>query len=694
MRLTPTDITQFVRLEQCERYLRFRLAERAGQKFMEDYDVIPQRITPLLSLSGHTFEEGIETDLAKRLPTVNYAIKYGKSHNRPENNNEIVQEARKLLPGQTLLLFQPRLEADIGGWLLRGDVDLLRLAKTPFGTLHVFIADMKSTVKVKVEHRLQVAFYRIMLERIFKDAGISHNTVQTGILYRPPADPTPEDEEEIKPLRDAAKQTFNLADALLEIIADQEAYLQSAQDLVLGKESTARRVAGTPFEAIPYVLSFKCDGCLYNEFCMKWSAEKEDLSLLPYMTGTDKDAMRRVGVTTVQSLATLKDFIPSTGTDTPTELVPAPGRETQVKQIAATWSVGHRLDELIHRAKSFRRSVRKDGTQALSYIPGKGNSTLPVSTPDLNPNLVRIYLDAQQDYLEDRVYLVGALVVACKDGTPVGRQAVVRLMDGPPDTVAKERHLFEDWNRELVKAVVELAVSGGPEGEKKSAPIHVIFFDRHEQRLMLEGLARNFPPIIHATPPLYDFLTQIAAFDSPIATFLDEEMRTFKNFPMTCQSLQSVAAYLRFDWNTPHRFRELFKARLFDYMGKLENDGTSEWYTRRSRFNSSRPLEYAYAAWGQLPTPGPGKGDEFAGLPGRDEGLADSLPGARLERAPGTRCQLGLRQPKHAENTVCPARPGKLRGQGGRPGPCSARICHHRTNGRADRLEGHPPCPT
>src|SRR5450631_1885796 len=88
MRLTPTDVTQFVRLEQCERYLRFRLAERAGQDFMKEYDVIPQRITPLLSLSGHIFEEGIEADLAKRLVTVNYALKYAKDHNRPDNNNE------------------------------------------------------------------------------------------------------------------------------------------------------------------------------------------------------------------------------------------------------------------------------------------------------------------------------------------------------------------------------------------------------------------------------------------------------------------------------------------------------------------------------------------------------------------------------------------------------------------------------
>jgi predicted RecB family nuclease len=381
-RLTPTDVTQFVRLEQCERFLRLRLAERAGQDFMKEYDVIPQRMTPLLSLSGHTFEEGIESDLAKRAATVNYATKYAKAHNRPENNTEVVDEARRLVPGQSMILLQPRLEAELGGWRLRGDVDLVRMERAADGTLRIFIGDMKSTVEVKVEHRLQVAFYRLMLEHILQKAGIGHDTIQTGILYRPPADPTPEDEAEIQPLREAARQIFGLADALLEVVADPEAYLQSAHDLVLSQDSTARRVAATEFDAIPYSLSFKCDGCLYNEFCMKWSAETEDLSLLPYMTGTDKDALRKVGITTVQSLATLKEFAPTSGSGAATELVPAPGREAQVKQIAATWSVGPRLDELIHRAKSFRRSVRRDGTQALSYIPGKGNSTLPI--PDWN----------------------------------------------------------------------------------------------------------------------------------------------------------------------------------------------------------------------------------------------------------------------------------------------------------------------
>src|SRR6516164_5227580 len=117
LRLTPTDVSQFVRLEQCERFLRFRLAERAGQKFMEEYDVNPQRITPLLSLSGHEFEDGIEEMLGKKFATVNYAKK-SAAHDRPDNNQEVIEETRSLKPGKVVLLFQPRLKTELQGWLL------------------------------------------------------------------------------------------------------------------------------------------------------------------------------------------------------------------------------------------------------------------------------------------------------------------------------------------------------------------------------------------------------------------------------------------------------------------------------------------------------------------------------------------------------------------------------------------------
>ena len=115
MRLTPTDVSQFVRLEQCERFLRFRLAERAGQKFMKEYDVTPQRITPLLSLSGHDFEEGVEKALGKHFPTVHYAARASQAHNRPDNNREVVAGARSPKPGKAAPPFRPRLEVEPAG---------------------------------------------------------------------------------------------------------------------------------------------------------------------------------------------------------------------------------------------------------------------------------------------------------------------------------------------------------------------------------------------------------------------------------------------------------------------------------------------------------------------------------------------------------------------------------------------------
>src|SRR5262249_58770199 len=111
------------------------------------------------------------------------------------------------------------------------------------------------------------------------------------------------------------------------------------------------------------------------------------------MSGVEKEALRRHGIDAIEALAKLKD-LRADG-----ELAAAAGQEALVRRLAATWPVGPRLDELIHRARSFRRNVRKDGTLALGYIPGKGSSTLPVSTPERNPNLVRVYVDSPHPYL-------------------------------------------------------------------------------------------------------------------------------------------------------------------------------------------------------------------------------------------------------------------------------------------------------
>ena len=282
-----------------------------------------------------------------------------------------------------------------------------------------------------------------------------------------------------------------------------------------------------------------------------------------------------------------------------------------MRRLATTWPVGPRMDELIHRARAYRRHVKKEPLDALSYIPSKGYGSLPHSDAELNPNLVRVYVDTQHDYLLDRVYLVGARVEACEDGMAKRSRSIVHVTDGPPEDPAQEKKLLVDWTRDLLEAVVDLAF---PDTEGLSrAPVHLIFYNRFGFRLLLDALGRNFQEILGETPPLYDFLTQVAGFDSPVVTFLEQEIQEFQNYPILCQSLQSVAIYLGFDWDQPQPFREIFRQRLFDYVGKLDsNDENSEWYTRRARFNSQVPLEYAYAAWKQLPAPPDGKADPFA----------------------------------------------------------------------------------
>ncbi len=67
-----------------------------------------------------------------------------------------------------------------------------------------------------------------------------------------------------------------------------------------------------------------------------------------------------------------------------TELVPAAGKSALARRLAATWPVGQRLDELIHRARRYRR-WKKDDIEALTYIPSKGYGSLPYSDADAEP---------------------------------------------------------------------------------------------------------------------------------------------------------------------------------------------------------------------------------------------------------------------------------------------------------------------
>ncbi|MGH2391239.1 MAG: PD-(D/E)XK nuclease family protein, partial [Chloroflexota bacterium] len=417
------------------------LHERSGHyNFMRDYGTTPQAISPLLTRSGARFEKTIEREVQARFPTLMLGTKAGGGGRRDNDNARVVDRARGLAAGDVLLIFQPRLEVAVAGWQLRGDLDILRLERDAKGALHILIADMKSSSSAKVEHRLQVAFYHEMVAALFDGHVVPYSTITLGILYRGPADSerplTAEDAAIRESQLAAAEATFGTRAGLLELVSEADDYIAAVSDLVTGPASTATRVGRAEFDALPYHLTAKCDGCLYNEFCMKWSAERDDLSLLPHISAQDKGALRRAGVMTARQTAALKVLQPADQNDGqgPT-LTLVPETADLVRRLSATWPVGPRLDELIHRAQRYRK-WKGDPIEALSYIPGKGYGSLPFSAPTHNPNLVRVYIDAQQDYLGDRLYMLGALVVGCENGEPAPerRRGMVHLAGGPPDS--------------------------------------------------------------------------------------------------------------------------------------------------------------------------------------------------------------------------------------------------------------------
>ncbi|MGC4042396.1 MAG: AAA domain-containing protein [Armatimonas sp.] len=592
--LSPTDFSQQLRLGRCERYLRLRMVEREhGRGFLTEAGAYPQEPSALLSEDGDDFEGQIIAAL-RETRTVLPSIDAARS---------------ALSPGQSALIFQPRLEARLGRWNIRGDADIIELFCDAKGVLSAHIIDVKSSEGARVEHRLQVAFYAALLEAVH---GIP--APRLAILHR--------------------GESTDGWPATLATVTDPAAYRAEVDALVQGEHALADRLADAPFENLFFALESKCDGCRYGELCQKTAREEKDLSIVPYLSARDKRALLSAGIRSAEALANLKDL------DGEALTTPQASIET-VRRLAST-SAGPRLDELILRA---RRAVE---LPTLTTIPGLGHSTLPHTSPELHPNLVTVFLDLQSDPGLKRAYLAASRVITYEEGAPVRSENIVELLERPPATDDDERALLTRWTARTLEAVARLAAPDA-DGNLK-VPLHLVFFDPAGESALLDTLARHLEALTETTPALYDLLTQPAAYDSPSISFLTNEIRERRNWPLLCPSLHNVASYLKFDWG---ELKEQFKAGVFD-------GGPN-----RPRHSSRLPGEYSRATLGTLPA-NDARFDPFRGVSRADllafaakrmeamAHVADALP--KNERASKTPFDLAkLLTPEPRAHTLADA---------------------------------------
>jgi len=283
-------------------------------------------------------------------------------------------------------------------------------------------------------------------------------------------------------------------------------------------------------------------------------------------------------------------------------MVPAPGRAEEVARVGARWPLAGRLPVLSQRARAALRRL-DPAVEAKSYLFGSDYGSLPDESQ--YPDLVKVFVDAQRDYLEDRLYLIAALVVG-----PSGASEVVEMLPGRPGTES-EREMLVSWLQKVLPAV-------GRVSDSPLAPLHIYLYDRRGQQALLDALARHFEALC-AVPAFYDLLTSSPALTQGMVSFLAEEVRSRLNLGSVCQNLYQVARELGFKWEAgSRRFWKLFSRRVFDNLRTYEREPASGEFRpaaekakgavpveAAARFGTEIPLEYAYAAWGLLGEAGP-----------------------------------------------------------------------------------------
>jgi hypothetical protein len=600
LRVAPTDIASYLRLDQCERFLKLQLHLRnAGSGFLAEADVAPQALSSLLSEIGEAFEEITLEELRQSVAVLDFSLQRSTS----TDNREIIRVAAELAPGERVVLAQPRLSVVVDGWSIRGDLDLLMVERHGHGA-HFTVFDTKSSSSSRIEHRIQIAIYRAMLDNLLRAAGVPATAIDMGILYRGTSHPEllSEDEQETDRRHRDAALVLGIENARLDLIQDATLYLDAVNDLLFAEHAVARMVVRKPLNETNFQLTRICDGCFFNEFCLRRAYETDDLSLLPFVGIDAKQALARKGVVTTASLAALMAPVKTeiAGVERMV-LAPAAEHAPVCRELTDDRAIAGRLPELVSRARRYRRALGDEFVER-NEIFGAGYGTLPYSAADHDPNLVRVYIDVQRDHLVDRLYLISALVQGNEQGQPVPerRRLIVKLAEEPPATDEIERALFVEFLGELLHAVTGLAAPN-ESGEQK-APIHLIFYERAGLQALLQALGRHADTVLGSTA-LYDFMTQLPAFDSPLVSLVSEEIRALKNYPVLAPSLYAIARFLGFDWDGERNLRSIFRSQVFDDTRpfvETEGEEADRWFTGRARFGSDIPLEYAYNSWGRL----------------------------------------------------------------------------------------------
>ncbi|OBH37156.1 hypothetical protein A5690_07065 [Mycobacterium intracellulare] len=603
--VSASEIGEFVRHDSCQRRFRLAAENRREARTLPFYERLFNTLDVVLTRAGHERED-IWTRFLDDSGVVNI------TGERPDDADslypdwqEFVDNAAPLVAGRAGYAREVRLNGVVGAFAVTGRADFLLIVwrgETPV----VRIVECKASRRDRTYHRLQLALYRLLVRELLTQvplivAGIEITDVEAVVAR---IDETTNENQDILAL-DPLDLEMEEADVRRLLAAD----------------GTLETILATDLDQLPYELAAKCDSCVFDVHCFPESARQRRHELLG-MRSSSATALRGAGVATIDDLADLD-----------------PGGE-QARAVRADPAFADDLDALIATAATRRTTLPRTGQQEelpaafpVTALPGNVPSQLPQHEFD-GERLIRIYLNVDYDYTENRIGALAAHVTASRgtlhpaweltdrtyaDGTPVPHPApqvverltridpasgdevaieqpvsarVIRFVKGSqwsgdygPDTGA-ERELIQNFLMELINAIADIAGDaelGGAEDGR--ARVHFYVWSRSEITQLVEACTRASSRLLAALRELFGCR---AGLEQLIYSCLQDEVTNRYALGWTSRGLVVASSLTwygqRFHWTRrvsgqTVQLDRIFTQDLFDFRTTLAMQDATTWTT-------------------------------------------------------------------------------------------------------------------
>lgn len=616
--LDPSAIGEFISLDGCPRYHKFHFTDYESERRNErDWKEAFEPLSLLFAKDGNAFEETVEDKLSQFAHSE-------RKHEHIDDWNDSCSQLTSIFgtvadrppSDEPTLLYQSRLGLSIEAWPVAGDADIIAVWPTDSG-VRIRVFDIKASHEKKTYQQIQVAVYTILLRQFLERHSPNYTWELEGGVITRDTDLTSGAPDDL-PVFDVSPRELDVRNLLQADGRFDEIHRQDP-------------------EAVRYQLGSKCESCVYKEACYTDAVEELSTAALGMSIG-DQERLAEHDIERIPNLAELAypedDPRPY---DYDTELTARDGKYDELRNDP---ELGPMIHQYVQRAQSMLGKVHGRGTDTSSgngappYLLGSGDGSLPADDPPYQPDelpvarkeLIRIYLNVQHDSRRDRVVMCAAYVTATNS------EEAHHISEIAPDlsmeteaSLLEERAVLEGFWEGLTAAIHDVADSLD---RTERVPIHFYLYTSHERTALMEAATRHTD--VAAGTALQDLLslrqaTSDTGPDQAMVSILQDELRSRFAVPIPNPGLLPVKhlfspstdrvpnyewEFTRSDGTHIENLRDVFRFKLFDYTVRYRtaesglelhiDDEAEGWYPSRLRGGAQIPLEYSWAALGQL----------------------------------------------------------------------------------------------